>query len=224
MYSLATLTAFCDIPASSSDRVPTQIAFPYSLCFPFPTAYFPCANLRDLWLLKKKEDLSSFQKTLEIFAANLEISLRSGNLHLEQTIPCVWQIFPKFPVFTLTVIFCSFLPVFPVQWVPCYYIRETDLADSSSFNKNWTFLQQLSKYLLPLESGNSQLKKKCPYVLTKFPNSLLFPWQGISFGHLPLSLCSGYPVQSSFLTVSANSRLFILDFNLQRIGFPFPVR
>ena len=29
-------------------RVPTQIAFSNSLCFPCPTANFPCANLRDL--------------------------------------------------------------------------------------------------------------------------------------------------------------------------------
>ena len=45
----------------NQDRIPTQIAFSNSLCFPcfFPcaTANFPCANLRDLCLLHMQNRL-----------------------------------------------------------------------------------------------------------------------------------------------------------------------
>ena len=61
-----------------------------------------------------------------------------------------------------------------------HYIHKTDLADLSSFKKIWKFSRQISKYLLPLESGNLQLEQTKFRVLAKFANSLCFPWQGIS--------------------------------------------
>ena len=65
---------------------------------------------------------------------------------------------------------CIFkFPVFPVRpqispvpiYVICnYYIHKTYLSSSP---KKWKFSRQISKYLLPLESGNLQLEQ------TKFP-------------------------------------------------------
>ena len=70
-----------------------------------------------------------------------------------------------------------------------YYIHKTALADLSSLKKkNWKFLRQISKYLLPLESWNLQLEQ------TKFP---VFSLTGIFWWPFSLfSLCSGYPVRS----------------------------
>ena len=57
--------------------------------------------------------------------------------------------------------------------------------------KNWRFSWQISKYLLPLESGNLQLER------TKFPVFSLYFGKISKFPVFSLkgnSLCSGYPV------------------------------
>ena len=74
-------------------------------------------------------------------------------------IPCVFPVRPQiFPV--------------PIYMICDYYIHKTDLADLSSLifffffgggGGGGEFSRQISKYLLPLESGNLQLEQ------TKFP-------------------------------------------------------
>ena len=75
-----------------------------------------------------------------------------------------------------------------------YYIHKTDFADLSSFKECWEFSLQISKYLLPLESGNLQPEQ------TKFPLFSLcfgkiskfhvFSLTGIFFGHFPCFPCA----------------------------------
>ena len=70
-------------------RVPSQVAFSNSLCFPCPSATFPCTNLHDLWLLHTQNWLGRlFQLQSQI--SKYLLPLESGDLQLEQT---------KFPVF-----------------------------------------------------------------------------------------------------------------------------
>ena len=96
----------------------------FSQFFPCLTASFPCANLSDLWLLLTKNWLagsSSFNKFLEIFTANFEISftfrIREFTTWANQ-IPCVfpvfWQNFQIYCVFPDRELFLVIFPVFPV--------------------------------------------------------------------------------------------------------------
>ena len=86
--------------------------------------------------------------------------------------------------------------IFPVPiYVICdYYIHKTDLADLSSLKKNGGFSRQISKYLLPLESGNLKLEQTkfpvfsmCFGKISKFP---VFSLTGIFLGHFPCFPCA----------------------------------
>ena len=95
-------------------------------------------------------------------------------------IPCVFPFFPP-----------DRSQIFPVPiYVICdFYIHKTDLADLSSFFlKNGNFPSiLLSKYLLPLESGNLQLEQiKFPVFslcFGKFSKVPVFSLTGIFFDH-----------------------------------------
>ena len=94
-------------------RVPTQNAFLNSLCFPSffpcPNANFPCANLRDLWLLHTQNWLIQFPPKLEIFAANIKISFTFRIREFPVFSLCFGKI-SKCPVFSLTGIFIGHFP------------------------------------------------------------------------------------------------------------------
>ena len=79
------------------NRVPTQIAFSNSLCFPCMTVNFPCANLRDLWLLHTLNCLIQILRKNGKFLRQIPkylLLLGSGKLQLEQTkFPVFWQNF-----------------------------------------------------------------------------------------------------------------------------------
>ena len=101
--------------------------------------------------------------------------------------------------FSNSLCFPCFFPVrrqiFPVPiYVICnYYIHKTDLADFSSFKKQ--FSQPISKYLLPLESGNLQLEQtKFPVFWQNFQIPCVFPDRTFLGPFSLFSLCSGYPV------------------------------
>ena len=64
------------ITIHTSFRVPTQIAFSNSLCFPCPTATFPCANLLDVTITHTKltwQAYPALKKNWEFLASNSEI-------------------------------------------------------------------------------------------------------------------------------------------------------
>ena len=108
-------------------RVPTQIVFSNSLCFPCPIANFPCANLHHLWLLHRQNWLGRpielLGKKMKIFVANIAVSFtfRIGEFTTwanknSLCFPCVLAKFPN----SLCFFFSIFL-VSPVPWVPCIF-------------------------------------------------------------------------------------------------------
>ena len=110
-------------------RVPTQILFSNSLCFPcvFPVKpqIFPVSIyiICDDYLYNTDWQIyPASGKKMEIFAANITISFtfrESWNLQLEQTkFPVFWQNFQIPCVFPDRDFFPSIFPVFPVPWVP----------------------------------------------------------------------------------------------------------
>ena len=123
-----------------------------------------------------------------------------------------WSRVPTQVVFSNCLCFPCFFPVrrqiFPVPiYVICdYYIHKTDLADLSSLitkiekSKN----QKISKYLLPLESGNLQLEQ------TKFPVYFL---TGIFFCHFPCFPCA----VGTMLVTKFNDFLLIVAFHVLSI-------
>ena len=98
----------------------------------------------------------------------------------------------KFPVFSRFIpCLTSNLPLY--QFMSFVTISSTKLTKQTypASKRNWKFLRQILKYILPLELGNLQLDQ------TKFP---VF---SLSFGKIStvpvfqfslFSLCSGYPV------------------------------
>ena len=98
-------------------------------------------------------------------------------------------VFPAFSLSDRKLSLCQF-----TSCVTMPYTQKTDFADLSSFKRIWEYSLHISKYCLPLESGNYNLGKPnflCfPCVLVTFPNSLCFPWQGIVFGHFPCFPCA----------------------------------
>ena len=120
-------------------RVPTQIVFSNSLCFPCPTANFPCANLHNLWLLHTQNWLGRpimlLEKKWISFAANIAISFtfrfRAFTIWANKIrcvfpvfwqnslcFPCVLTKFPNSLCFPWQGILGAIFPVFPVPWVP----------------------------------------------------------------------------------------------------------
>ena len=128
--------------------------------------------------LKSKKSLKSRKSVLSPFA----VVCSGYPLKLHFQFPCVFPVLPH---------------IFPVPlYVICdYYIHKTDLADLSSFKQIWEFSWQISKYLLPLESGNLQLEQtKFPVFWQNFQIPCVFPDREF-FGPSSLfCLCSGYPV------------------------------
>ena len=117
-------------------RVPTQIVFSDSLCFPcfflvqpqiIPVPIYMICN----YYIHKTDlaDLSSFWKKNLQFSRQIwqyPIPLESVDLQLQQTkFPVFWQNFQIHCVFPDGIIFAIF-PVFPVQWVPCIYYLTLD--------------------------------------------------------------------------------------------------
>ena len=98
-------------------------------------------------------------------------------------IPCV------FPVFSLSD--CKF-PLCQSIYVICdYYIHQTDLVDISSLKRIWEFSRKISKYLLPLESGNLQLEQtKFPVFWQHFQIPCVFPDRDFFLPFSLFSLCS----------------------------------
>ena len=92
-------------------RVPTQIVFSNSLCFPCPTANFPCDNLHNLWLLHTQNWLSRPIQLLEkkdFFLRQISqypLLLESEYLQFEQA---------KFPVFGQNSLCFDKISKFPV--------------------------------------------------------------------------------------------------------------
>ena len=112
------------------DREHTQIVFSNFLCFPFPTANFPCANLHNLWLLHVYIELTwqtypaSGKKKLPQIS-QYPLLLESEHLQLELTKFPVFSVsfdtISKFLVFALTGIFFA---IFPVPWVPWFEVYQ----------------------------------------------------------------------------------------------------
>ena len=85
-------------------------------------------------------------------------------------------------------------PIFPVPiYIICdYYTHKTELADLSSFWKKMEiFVANIAISFTLRISEFTTWANTIPCVLAKFPNSLCFPWQGISS---LFSLCRAYPV------------------------------
>ena len=105
----------------------------FSLFFPCLTANFPCANLRDLWLLHTPNWLGRHIQLKKLGGnfcgkyRNIFYLRNQGIYNLSNPnflcFPCVLAKFPNSLCFSWQGIFITILPVFPVQWVPWLYKR-----------------------------------------------------------------------------------------------------
>ena len=129
-------------------------------------AIYPRHQTAQVWLVPRRPPPGS---CLHLHRRHVLLEERGTQLAQGTHSNCIF----KFPVFSL------FSPcptqIFPVPiYVICdYYRHKTDLADFKKKNS-----RQISKYLLPLESGKLQLGKN------KFP---VF-WQNYFFGHFPCAV------------------------------------
>ena len=96
--------------------------------------------------------------------------------------------YPLKMYFQIPLVFPVWLQFFPVpNYIICeYYIHRTDLADLSSFWKKMDFFATWANKIpcvFPVFKQNSLC---FPCVLTTFPNSLCFPWQGYFLAIFPV--------------------------------------
>ena len=119
-------------------RVPTQIAFSNSLCFPcffsirlqiFPVPIYVICDYN----IHKTDlaDISSFKNNWEFVATNIEISftfrIREFTTRANQ-IPCILATFPN-SLFSLTGICCDHFPCFPCA---VYSINDQTVSETNA--------------------------------------------------------------------------------------------
>ena len=93
------------------NRVPTQILFTNSLCFPCPSGSFPCAHLRNCNNFISETALKTKLKVSQQIS-KYPVSLELRSFLLEQTNSLCFAKIPKFPVFPLTENFLGTLTLF----------------------------------------------------------------------------------------------------------------
>ena len=77
-----------------------------------------------------------------------------------------------------------------------YYRHKTDLADLSSFKKNWEISAANFEISFDFKSGNLQLEQpKFPVFWQNFQIPCVFPDREFLWPFSLFSLCSGYPEQ-----------------------------
>ena len=177
------LGTWCRVP-------PTQIAFSKSLCFSCLTVNFPCANLRDLWLLYTQNCLIQLLWKNGNFRGKYQniftFRIREFTTWTNQ-IPCVLAKFPNSLCFPWQGFFVAVFPVFPVAWVPCWWHNMYQVHDK--------FLIKIMNVVCLIE-GNKRdvLRKDCnwflylPWHFTQKRYTISTGKQGVVWPHRPMML------------------------------------